>query len=104
MSTDEYVPSEDDVRLIYVSAHVEQSDPITRHQEREADRAGEEAWAAFLARVRRDAAREALDGLIEHARRLAREGTLGPGTAKVQSGAAIIAEEYRDTHHPEETP
>ena len=56
MSTDEYVPSEDDVRIEYVLAH--------QGLEAQLD-AGEayDRWlAAHDARVRRDAAREALDG------------------------------------------
>ena len=56
---DQYVPSEDDVRIAYVDEWVAQSDFLTRHQEREAERAGEAAWDRFLARVRRDAARDA---------------------------------------------
>ena len=52
---DQYVPSEDDVRIAYVDEWVAQSDFLTRHQEREAERAGEAAWDRFLARVRRDA-------------------------------------------------
>ena len=51
-----------------------------------------EDWEAFLARVRRDAAREALDGLaIDLA---------------VTSGHTEAEEvrDYRDAHYPEETP
>ena len=51
-----------------------------------------EDWEAFLARVRRDAAREALDGLaIDLA---------------VTSGYTEAEEvrDYRDAHYPEETP
>ena len=55
MSTDEYVPSEDDVRMAYLEAHVDMADPITRHQRAQAEREAEDAWTAFLARVRRDA-------------------------------------------------
>ena len=85
----QYVPSEDDVRIAYVDEWVAQSDFLTRHQEREAERAGEAAWDAFLARVRRDAAREALDGLaIDLA---------------VTSGYTEAEEvrDYRDAHYPE---
>ena len=46
----------------------------------------------FLARIRRDAAREALDGLAD----------------QLNNWAEVAAEEsariYRDTHYPEETP
>ena len=86
---DQYVPSEDDVRIAYVDEWVAQSDFLTRHQEREAERAGEAAWDRFLARVRRDAAREALDWLaIDLA---------------VTSGYTEAEEvrDYRDAHYPE---
>ena len=91
MSTDEYVPEEDDVRMAYIEAHVDMADPITRRQRAQAEREAEDAWAAFLARVRRDAAREALDGLaIDLA---------------VTSGYTEAEEvrDYRDAHYPEET-
>ena len=55
MSNDEYVPEEDDVRMAYIEAHVSMADPITRHQRAQAEREAEDAWTAFLARVRRDA-------------------------------------------------
>ena len=50
------------------------------------------AWDEWIARVRRDAAREALDGLAD----------------QFNNWAEVAAEEsariYRDTHYPEETP
>ena len=100
MTNDEqYVPSEDDVRIAYVDEWVAQSDFLTRHQEREAERAGEAAWDRFLARVRRDAAREALDGLIAdkaHMTALLRAENGGE--------AEDVLAHFRDTLHPEETP
>ena len=96
---DQYVPSEDDVRIAYVDEWVAQSDFLTRHQEREAERAGEAAWDRFLARVRRDAAREALDGLIAdkaHMTALLRAENGGE--------AEDVLAHFRDTLHPEETP
>ena len=54
MSTDEYVPSEDEMRRAYW---------LTRMLDHYADVNG--AFDRFLARVRRDAAREALDGLAD---------------------------------------
>ena len=54
MSTDEYVPSEDEMRHAYW---------LTRMLDHYADVNG--AFDRFLARVRRDAAREALDGLAD---------------------------------------
>lgn len=83
MNTDEYVPSEDDVRIEYVLAH----------QGLEAQLDAGEAYDRWLAardaRVRRDAAREALDGLaIDLA---------------VTSGYTEAEEvrDYRDAHYPE---
>lgn len=86
MSADEYVPSEGQIRAACYDVF----------RPAEFDR--------FLARVRRDAAREALDGLAGHSERLAEAGLLGAGTAKIQRAAAVIATEYRDTHYPEENP
>ena len=57
----------------------------------------------FLARVKRDAAREALDGLILYAETRARVATTGRGTDEWNTTAANIAV-LRDTHYPEETP
>ena len=81
MSTDEYVPSEDEMRHAYW---------LTRMLDHYADVNG--AFDRFLARVRRDAARGALDGLaIDLA---------------VTSGYTEAEEvrDYRDAHYPEETP
>ena len=58
----------------------------------------------FLARVRRDAAREALDGLIAWHRENAQDAET---PAPIRRGIAVMADEaqrYRDTHYPEETP
>ena len=80
---DQYVPSEKAVRRAYTHYY----DPATIRcpdVEQEFDR--------FLARVRRDAAREALDGLaIDLA---------------VTSGCTEAEEvrDYRDAHYPEEAP
>ena len=88
MTTDEqYVPSDEDMRWQYAVKRM--GDGATRtHAEREYTR-----WlAAHDARVRRDAAREALDGLaIDLA---------------VTSGYTEAEEvrDYRDAHCPEETP
>ena len=96
---DQYAPSEDDVRIAYVDEWVAQSDFLTRHQEREAERAGEAAWDRFLARVRRDAAREALNGLI---------GDKAHMTAllRAENGGNVedVLTHYRDARYPEETP
>ena len=84
MSTDEYVPIEEDFIDSWACAHVTPHD-MTAEESKDAAR-------AFLARVRRDAAREALDGLaIDLA---------------VTSGYTEAEEvrDYRDAHYPEETP
>ena len=82
MNNDEqYVPSEDEMRRAYW---------LTRMLDHHA--AVDAAFDRFLARVRRDAAREALDGLaIDLA---------------VTSGYTEAEEvrDYRDAHYPEETP
>ena len=61
------------------------------------------AFDRFLARVRRDAAREALDGLAREAAGVAEASNehTNPWVSRVVHG---WAEEYRDTHYPEETP
>ena len=84
---EQYVPSDEDVRWHYAVKRMD--DGATRtHAEQEYTR-----WlAARDARVRRDAAREALDGLaIDLA---------------VTSGYTEAEEvrDYRDAHYPEETP
>lgn len=53
--TQQPVPSEDDIRLLYVFACAEQAYPDTRAEVAKMEREAEEAWSAFLARVRRDA-------------------------------------------------
>ena len=87
---DQYVPSEKAVRRAYTYYY----DPATIRcpdTEQEFDR--------FLARVRRDAAREALDGLIAdkvHMTVLLRAENGGE--------AEDVLAHYRDAHYPEETP
>lgn len=69
-----------------------------------------EDWHAFLARVRRDAAREALDGLAEHYQAstdwIEEHGYL---VAHIAQRAEVLNRKaetlaYRDTHYPEEAP
>ena len=81
---EQYVPIEEDFIDSWACAHVTPHD-MTAEESKDAAR-------AFLARVRRDAAREALDGLaIDLA---------------VTSGYTEAEEvrDYRDAHYPEETP
>ena len=84
MSTDEYVPSDNQVRGRYSDGAIRQGGLDTDDHLA--------AFDAWLARVKRDAAREALDGLAD----------------QFNNWAEVAAEEsariYRDTHYPEETP
>ena len=86
MSTDEYVPSEDEMRHAY---------RITRLLDHYADVNG--AFDRFLARVRRDAAREALDGLLADKAHMA-------VLLHAENGGNVedVLTHYRDTHYPEE--
>ena len=59
------------------------------------------AWDAWLARVKRDAAREALDGLADAHRRHASESDQA-AASDVHSIVASQALHYRDTHYPEQ--
>ena len=88
MTTNEYVPSEDLVIEAWKRYSGAQDAKYARLSDGDA---GDEA-RRFLARVRRDAARGALDGLaIDLA---------------VTSGYTEAEEvrDYRDAHYPEETP
>ena len=88
MSTDEYVPDEDEMRHAYW---------LTRMLDHYA--AVDAAFDRFLARVRRDAAREALDGLIADKAHMT-------VLLHAENGGNVedVLAHYRDTHYPEETP
>ena len=83
----------------------------TNEEARECYSAGRPGWETgtpaefdrFLARVRRDAAREALDGYAdaEEDNFLALHVKGAPISAAQCTHAAITAREYRDTHYPE---
>ena len=84
-SDEQYVPSEKAVRRAYTHYY----DPATIRcpdTEQEFDR--------FLARVRRDAAREALDGLAEDVR---------AEWDREHRWVASAVGAFRDNHYPEET-
>ena len=94
---DQYVPSEDDVRARYVFAGLPDratSDQIARARDREVPE-----FDRFLARVRRDAARGAIDGLIADRAHMA-------ALLHAENGGNVedVLAHYRDTHYPEETP
>ena len=92
---DQYVPSEDDVRARYVFAGLPDratSDQIARARDREVPE-----FDRFLARVRRDAAREALDGLIADKAHMA-------ALLYAENGGNVedVLTHYRNSIHPEE--
>ena len=89
MNNDEqYVPSEDEMRRAYW---------LTRMLDHHA--AVDAAFDRFLARVRRDTAREALDGLLADKAHMA-------ALLRAENGgeAEDVLTHYRDTHYPEESP
>ena len=92
MTTDEqYVPDEGQVRAWCREGTGDYPDVM------------DEWITRFLARVRRDAAREALDGLAEWADLRVREAITDRGADDWRrTRFAVVA--HRDTHYPEETP
>ena len=97
MSTDEYVPSEGEMRHAYW---------LTRMLDHHV--AVDAAFDRFLARVRRDAAREALDGLArqEEEAFLHLHVNDAPISAAAAQYARSMAEAYKHEHYPtpEESP
>ena len=64
-----------------------------------------EDWEAFLARVRRDAAREALDGLYEDASQEYHIGLQGDDQERMDAAEAVLRATYAwMDNYPEETP
>ena len=93
MSTDEYVPSDEAMEVAWIE--FEASAENVNAAAAEFDR--------FLARVRRDAAREALDGLINE-RRIEHEKAATSnrvGGVVLELHAQRVATAYRDTYYPE---
>ena len=91
MTTDEqYVPSEFMVRGAYNYSGGSGPD---------SDATLDAEFDRFLARVRRDAAREALDGLIADKAHMT-------ALLRAENGGNVedVLAHYRDTHYPEETP
>ena len=88
---DDYTPSEATVRHSYVVIEARSDLPEARAE-----------FDRFIAKVKRDAAREALDGLAEHIDWTASQ-FLG---VRVGSQKAQDVRTYRDTNYPtpEETP
>ena len=91
MTTDEqYVPDEGQVRAWCREGTGDYPDVMDEWLDR------------FLARVRRDAAREALDGLAQQ--EMVRASGQMPLGKTIATHVAESALTYRDTHYPEETP
>ena len=90
MSTDEYVPDEQALEVAWIESEASADDINAASAE----------FDRFLARVRRDAAREALDGLAQE---VDANGSWWPGTDP-HSPRARAALNYRDAHYPEESP
>ena len=91
---EQYVPTDGPVRYQYVVNRMREGATRT-HAEREYTR-----WlAAHDARVRRDAAREALDGLIADKAHMT-------ALLRAENGGNVedVLAHYRDAHYPEETP
>ena len=89
MTNDEqYAPSEDEMRHAYW---------LTRMLDHHA--AVNAAFDRFLDRVRRDAAREALDGLLADKAHMT-------VLLRAENGGNVedVLTHYRDTHYPEESP
>lgn len=96
MSTDKYAPSECEVRADFVQTHTRNFDSylMGRSLTSEQEHYGAQ-FDAMIARVRRDAAREALDGLAatHDAQVLADFGIRN--SSRIGQEARI----YRDTHY-----
>ena len=97
----EYTPSDEDMREKYLWAHAREAEGMA--EQSYALQVCGEVWDAWLAahdaRVRRDAARETLDGLIDAAQR---EHDRAPAPYRYRFEKVVsIATEYRDTHYPE---
>ena len=99
---DQYVPDEEGVRNAYALEAARDTIGDTDY------RAVPEARAEFdrfLARVRRDAAREALDGLYEDASQEYRIGLQGDDQGRMNAAEAVLRATYAwMDHYPEETP
>ena len=98
MSTDEYVPEEEDFIDSWACTHVTPHDMTAEEaKERLIESLKDEAkTAAFLACVRRDAAREALDGLADEATHVNWEMD-GPSFA-------LRVRRFKNRKYPEEAP
>ena len=86
---EQYVPDEQDLEAAWIESEASADDINVASAE----------FDRFLARVRRDAAREALDGLIADKAHMT-------ALLRAENGGNVedVLTHYRDTHYPEETP
>ena len=97
MTTDEYAPSDEEMLSAYVTGRM-MRDGLMRTE-------AEQEFRCGLARVRRDAAREALDGLYEDASQEYRIGLQGDDQERMDAAEAVLRATYAwMDNYPEETP
>ena len=95
MSTDEYVPDEQDLEVAWIESEASADDINVASAE----------FDRFLARVRQEAAREALDGLYEDASQEYRIGLQGDDQERMDAAEAVLRATYAwMDNYPEETP
>ena len=102
---DQYVPTEEDMEERYVRHSLALVD-FPRGDRPEWEQKLREEFCRGLARVRRDAAREALDGLARQEEEAflhlhVNDAPIGAAAAQYARSAA---EAYKHEHYPEETP
>ena len=94
MANDEqYVPDEQDLEVAWIESEASADDINVASAE----------FDRFLARVRRDAAREALDGLADNMDSIA-NGAPDLTTRHAAMITSSMTVEYKKTVYPEETP
>ena len=107
MTNDEqYVPTDEQMQAdwhAYITTPDEDNYYYDALSSEEADARWSRWLAAHDARVRRDAAREALDGLARESMG-AFKSPLAPPDPRSWAEMTGAVEWYRDTHYPEETP
>ncbi|MGP9682045.1 hypothetical protein [Brachybacterium sp. AOP3-A1-3] len=104
MTDQPYTPDKEMARRHYFTGRLVQHNRVPHRLSLPEPSAAE--FDRFIEAVKRDAAREALDGLIaeeeESFLRLHTKGAVM--SAEACSHARFSAEAYRDTHYPKETP
>ena len=103
-SDEQYVPSEEDMEERYVRHSLALVD-FPRGDRPEWEQKLREEFRRGLARVRRDAAREALDGLYEDASQEYHIGLQGDDQERMDAAEAVLRATYAwMDNYPEETP